>query len=64
MRTERRLLDVVGLHAHLMVAEAQVQLGEELGAVQFIEQFLDDWDWKLVFDRDGIEGVEVNAEPP
>jgi len=37
VRAERRLVDVLGVHAHLVVARAKVQLGEVLGAVEFIE---------------------------
>jgi hypothetical protein len=37
VRSERRLLDVAGVHAHLVVAGAKVELREELGAAQLIE---------------------------
>jgi hypothetical protein len=30
---ERRLLNISGVHAHLVVARAQVELGEEVGAM-------------------------------
>jgi len=37
MRAERHLVDVLGPHADLVVPRPQVELGEELGAVELIQ---------------------------
>lgn len=34
---ERRLVDVIGVHADLMVPRTKVQLGEEVRAVELVE---------------------------
>jgi hypothetical protein len=62
MSPERRLGHVVGVHEHLMVATAEIQLGEEFGAPEFVEKLVDDWDWKHFTHRAGIEGTVVYAE--
>ena len=64
MRPESRPMDVVRVHAHLMISAPQVELGEKAGAPKFIQEFVDDWDRKLVLDRLVIQGPEVNAELP
>jgi len=64
MRPESRPMDVVRVHAHLMISAPQVELGEKAGAPKFIQEFVDDWDRKLVLDRLVIQGPEVNAESP
>ena len=64
MRSERCLGDIGGVHADLVVAGAEVQLGEETGAVQLVEKFVDHLDGKRVLDGDGIEGALVDAETP
>jgi len=47
-----------------MISAPQVELGEKVGAPKFIQEFVDDWDRKLVIDRLVIQGPEVNAESP
>ena len=64
MSAEHRLCDVCGVHTDLVVARAEVQLGEELGAMQLIQQFIDQRNRVRVLDGDGIEGSVVDAEPP
>jgi hypothetical protein len=61
---ERRLLDINGVHAHLVVARAQVELGEKVGAMQLIEQLIDHRNRELVLRCLGIQGPVVDAEPP
>jgi hypothetical protein len=39
--TECRLVDVCLPHAHLMVPQAQIELGEEFGAMELIQQLVD-----------------------
>ena len=39
---ERRLGDVIGVHPHLVVARAQIELGEEASPVKLVEKLIDD----------------------
>jgi len=64
VRVERRLVDVLRVHAHLMLAAAEVQLGEERRALEFIEQFVHNRDWEQVADGLGVQCAVVDAEPP
>jgi len=64
MGAERRLVNVVGAHPHLVVAGTRVQLGEEVRAVEFVQEFVDDRDRERVLDREGVEGVVVDAKSP
>lgn len=61
---ERRLVDVVGMHPHLVVARAQIQLGEESGAAKFIEELIDDGNGELVLSRCHVERTVIDTEPP
>jgi hypothetical protein len=40
VRPKRRLVDICRSNTNLMIPRAQVQLGEEFGAVQLIQEFL------------------------
>jgi hypothetical protein len=60
---EHRLLNVGRVHAYLVVAETEVELGEELDAAEFIEQFLNDENQKLVPYRGNVQGMVVDAKP-
>lgn len=46
--SKRRLLDVCLVHQYLVVAAAQVELGEELSAAEFIKELVHDWNWEHV----------------
>jgi hypothetical protein len=48
----------------LVVAGAQVELGEEACVVQFIEQLVEHLDRERVLGSDGIEEAIVDAEAP
>jgi hypothetical protein len=47
-----------------MITRAKIELGEEFGAVELVQQLVDDRNWKSVLDGDGVEGAIVDAEPP
>jgi hypothetical protein len=64
MRPERRLVDVLPLHTDLMVAGSEIELGEEPGAMEFIQELVDDRDGEGVLDGDGVQRAVVDAEPP
>jgi hypothetical protein len=61
--TEHCLVDVLLPHAQLMVPRAQVELGEESGAVEFIKQLINDRDRKRVLDHERVQCAVVDAEP-
>jgi len=64
MGTKRRLGDVVGTHADLMIARAKIKLGEELDVVKLIKQFVNHGDGEGVLDGDGVQDTVVNVEMP
>jgi hypothetical protein len=49
---------------HLVIARAEVELGEALGAVEFIEEVIDHWDQEFVLGRLVVESPVVDAEAP
>ena len=59
---EGSLGDVVGVHPHLMVARAQIELGEEASPVKLVEKLIDDRNREFVLRRLGVEGPVVNAK--
>ena len=61
---ERRLVDVPQPHADLMIARAEVELGEVAGPVELIQQLVDHGDGERVFDSERVERPVVNAEAP
>ena len=64
MCAERRLVDITRPHANLVVPGAKVQLGEESGAVEFVEQFVHYGNGERVLDGEGVQGAVVDAETP
>jgi hypothetical protein len=48
----------------LVVAGAQVELGEEAGAMKFINELFDHGDRKFVFHRAPVESSIVDAKAP
>jgi hypothetical protein len=62
--TERCFGDVVGVHPHLVVTRVQIHLGEEVGAVELVEELVDHWYRELVLRCLGIESAVVDAESP
>ena len=61
---ERRFVDVLRVHAHLVVAAAEIKLGEERGTLEFIEQLVHDWNWEQIADGLGVQGTIIDAEAP
>ena len=41
MGAERRLVDVVRVHPHLMITRAEVQVREEAGTMVLVQELLD-----------------------
>jgi hypothetical protein len=64
MRPEHSLVDLLQLHTDLMVAGSEIELGEESGAMEFIQELIDDRDGESVLDGDGVQRAVVDAEPP
>ena len=62
MSAERRLGDVVDAHPHLMIARAQIELGEEANPMELVEKLVHDGYGKLVLGSLGVEGAVVDAE--
>jgi hypothetical protein len=64
MHLEHHLLDVGQVHEHLVVPAAEVKLGEEAGATEFIKQYIHHVNQEHVTDRLGVERMIIDAEPP
>jgi hypothetical protein len=48
---ECRLVDAVRVHVHLVIAAAEVKLGEEPRTAEFIHQLIDHRNWEFVLHR-------------
>ena len=46
---------------NLVIACSKVEFGEPRYSVELIQKFLDNWNWKLGNDSEGIEVTIVNA---
>ena len=64
VRPERRLGDVVGVHADLMIPTAQVQLGEKYCTLELVKQFFNNGNGKLVTHCLAVQSTIVHTEPP
>jgi len=62
VRVECGLGDVVWVHAHMVVPAAEVDLGEEAGALQLIEEVVKHRDREFVLDGGVVEGTIVDTE--
>jgi len=62
MRLKRRLGNVSGEHPDLVVPRAEVQLGEEAGSEQLVEELIHHWDGVGVLNGDGVQGAVVDTE--
>ena len=59
---ERRLGDVIRVHPHLVVARAQIELGEEASPVKLVKKLIDDRNREFVLGRLGVEGPVDDAK--
>ena len=57
MCAEGRLVDILRGHP-------KIQFGEKAGALEFIQKFIDNRNWKLVLDGDKVETTVVDTETP
>ena len=64
MSAEWGLFNVVRVHANLMIAAVQIELGEEVCTPELIEEFIDDRNGKLVFNRVLVQGAAINTKAP
>jgi hypothetical protein len=57
-------VNILRPHAHLVEPRAQVELGEVLGAMELIQELVDDLNREHVLDRHRVEGAVVDAKSP
>ena len=57
-------MDVGGQHTYLMISRPKVELGEEAGAVQLVQQLVDNGDQEGVLDGEGVQRPVVDAKTP
>lgn len=61
---ERCLLHICVLHQDLVIATTQIQLGEESGAAELIQQLVNHRNRKFITNRLQVQGPVVDAETP
>jgi hypothetical protein len=58
---ERGLLNVIFMDPDLVVARTEIDLGEDLGAMELVGEVINEGDGESVLDGDGIQGTIINA---
>lgn len=58
------LVNILRVHANLVVPTVEIELGEEVGTTQFIEMFIHHGYGELVFDGLRIQVTVIDAEMP
>ena len=61
---ERRLGHIVRVHPHLVVAQAEVELGEVPGPMELVQELDNQGNRELVLGCQGVEGPVVDAKAP
>jgi len=61
---ERRFVDILRPHPHLVIPRPKVELGEEARAMELVQELVDDGDGERVLDGEGVQGAVVDAETP
>lgn len=64
MGAERGLRCVLWLKPNLMKPRGQIELGEDRGRTQFVEQLVDGRQGEAIFDCNGVPGAIINAHAP
>lgn len=59
---EGGLGDVFGGHTNLVVAVAEVNLGEDGGPMEAVKELVNPWEGVTVLDGDGVEGAVVHTK--
>lgn len=62
MSPEGRLGNVGWVHQDLVIPRAQVQFGEDHCPMEFVKQFINDRNWKFVFDCIVVKSSIVNTK--
>jgi hydrogenase maturation factor len=60
--SERRLGDVVRVHQHLVIATAEIQLGEDTGTLEFVQELINHRDREFVLHGLRIESTIVDTK--
>jgi hypothetical protein len=53
--------DVGLFHTYLVIAQARIKFGKELGATQFIQEVINDRNGKFIFNGQFVEGTKVRT---
>ena len=64
MCSKCRLLHISRFDMQLMISRAQVQLREDLSTMKLVQQFVNCWNWKTIFNSDSIESYIINTKFP
>jgi hypothetical protein len=61
---ESGLLDIRRVHAHLVIARPEVELGEVASPMKLVEELVDHWNREFFLGRLVVERSIVDAEAP
>jgi hypothetical protein len=64
MSVKRHLENIIRMNPDLVIPQAEVELGEDAGAVEFIKELLHHWEGELILDGAFVEDAVVDAEAP
>ena len=64
MGAECRLVHIVEVHPHLVVAGTEVQLGEEMSAAKLVQEFIHHRNGKLILHHLFVQRTIIHAEAP
>ena len=64
MSVKGHLGNVCLFHTYLVIAQAKIKFGKELGATQFIKEVINDRNGKFAFNGQFVEGTEVRTHSP
>ena len=64
MGVESSFRNIILFHMDLVVSRSTIQFGEEVGTIEFIKDIINDWDGKLIFNSQFIEGMEIRTHMP
>jgi hypothetical protein len=61
MSSKGSLWSVCLFHMYLVVARTKIKFSKELGTTQFIQEVINDWNGKFIFNGKLVEGMKVRT---
>ena len=64
MCAESCFRDIIRMDLNLVIPKTKIQLGEKMSTMELIQKLINNKNWKLILDCDGIKCSKVNVEVP